>query len=70
MINTEMPEFAHELTSRDLADFTQRVVGTKTDLESYAYALSLVWSLSDNKLKEKVITAIEEYNRITEDLKS
>ena len=64
MINTEMPEFARELTSADLVEFVKRKVdyAEMTDLGAYVYALSLAWSLSDDKLKERVVNAIEEYN--------
>jgi hypothetical protein len=64
MINTEMPAFARELTSSDLVEFAKRKVGYTelSELGAYVYALSLVWSLSDDKLKERVVNAIEEYN--------
>ena len=64
MINTEMPQFARELTSRDLVEFTKRKVDYPeiSDLGAYAYALSLVWSLSSDKLKETVVRMIEENN--------
>ena len=58
-----MPEFARELTSLELVEFSKRKVDRElTELGAYAYALSLVWSLSDDKLKERVVLAIEEYN--------
>jgi hypothetical protein len=65
MIKTEMPDFARELTSRDLVEFTKRKVdyAEMTDLGAYAYALSLVWSLSSDKLKETVVRMIEENNK-------
>ena len=62
MIKTEMPDFARELTSSELVEFVKR----KTDLAdvgAYAYALSLVWSLSSDKLKETVVRMIEENNK-------
>jgi hypothetical protein len=63
MIYIEMPEFARELTSSELVEFAKRKVnGELTDLGAYVYALSLVWSLADDKLKERVVLAIEEYN--------
>jgi hypothetical protein len=64
MIKTEMPDFARELTSRDLVEFAKRKVDYQelSELGAYVYALSLVWSLADDKLKEKVVLAIEEYN--------
>jgi hypothetical protein len=63
MIYIEMPEFARELTSGELVEFAKRKVnGELTDLGAYVYALSLVWSLADDKLKERVVLAIEEYN--------
>jgi hypothetical protein len=65
MIKTEMPDFARELTSRDLVEFTKRKVdyAEMTDLGAYAYALSLVWSMSSDKLKEAVVRMIEENNK-------
>jgi hypothetical protein len=65
MIKTEMPDFARELTSRDLVEFTKRKVdyAEMTDLGAYAYALSLVWSMSSDKLKETVVRMIEENNK-------
>jgi hypothetical protein len=65
MINTEMPAFARELTSSDLVEFVKRKVDYPelTDLGAYAYALSLVWSFSDDKLKEKIVRVIEENNK-------
>jgi hypothetical protein len=63
MIKTEMPEFARELTSSELVEFVQRKVGqVLTEQGAYVYALSLAWSLADDKLKERVVLAIEEYN--------
>jgi hypothetical protein len=62
MINLEMPQFARELTSSELVEFVKR----KTDLAdvgAYAYALSLVWSFADNKLKERIVRVIEENNK-------
>jgi hypothetical protein len=65
MIKTEMPDFAKELTSRDLVEFTKRKVdyAEMTDLGAYAYALSLVWSMSSDKLKVAVVRMIEENNK-------
>jgi len=64
MINTKMPEFARELSSGVLVEFTKRKSNANlSELEAYAYALSLVWSLADNKLKEKVVRALEENNQ-------
>ena len=57
-----MPQFARELTSSELVEFVKR----KTDLAdvgAYAYALSLVWSFADNKLKERIVRVIEENNQ-------
>ena len=65
MINTEMPQFARELSTRDLVEFTKRKVDYQeiSDIGAYAYALSLVWSLSSDKLKETVVRMIEENNK-------
>ena len=45
-------------------DFVERVKATTglTDIGSYAYALTLMWELSDDKLKNKVLELIEESN--------
>lgn len=44
--------------SRDLVELVKLKTGL-TDIGSYAYALTLVWSLADDKLKNKVIELIE-----------
>jgi hypothetical protein len=47
-----------EMGSRGLVEFV-KVRTDLTDIGSYAYALTLVWSLADDKLKNKVIELIE-----------
>ena len=44
--------------SRGLVEFV-KVRTDLTEIGSYAYALTLVWSLADDKLKNKVIELIE-----------
>jgi hypothetical protein len=47
-----------EMGSRGLVEFV-KVRTDLTDIGGYAYALTLVWSLADDKLKNKVIELIE-----------
>ena len=47
-----------EMGSRDLVELVKVRTGL-TDIGGYAYALTLAWSLSDDKLKAKVIDLIE-----------
>lgn len=47
-----------EMGSRGLVEFV-KVRTDLTDIGGYAYALTLVWSLADDKLKSKVIELIE-----------
>jgi hypothetical protein len=47
-----------EMGSRGLVEFV-KVRTDLTDIGGYAYALTLVWSLADDKLKAKVIDLIE-----------
>ena len=44
--------------SRDLVELVKAKTEL-TDIGGYAYALTLVWSLADDKLKNKVIELIE-----------
>jgi hypothetical protein len=63
MIKTEMPDFAKELSSAELVEFVQRKTNSLELIGCYAYALSLVWSMSGDKLKETVVRMIEENNK-------
>lgn len=47
-----------EMGSRDLVELVKVKTGL-TDIGGYAYALTLAWSLADDKLKAKVIDLIE-----------
>ncbi len=47
-----------EMGSRDLVELV-KVKTDLTDIGAYAYGLTLVWSLADDKLKDKVIELIE-----------
>jgi hypothetical protein len=47
-----------EMGSRGLVEFVKVRTGL-TEIGGYAYALTLVWSLVDDKLKNKVIELIE-----------
>ena len=47
-----------EMGSRDLVELVKVRTGL-TDIGGYAYALTLAWSLADDKLKSKVIDLIE-----------
>ena len=47
-----------EMGSRDLVELV-KVKTNLTDIGGYAYALTLAWSLADDKLKAKVIDLIE-----------
>ena len=50
-----------EMGSRDLVELVKATTGL-TDIGGYSYALTLVWELADDKLKNKVIKLIEESN--------
>jgi hypothetical protein len=59
MNRSELLEAIEEMETAELVD----LVSVKTGLEklgSYAYALSLFWHLSDNKLKAKIVKMIDE----------
>jgi hypothetical protein len=59
MSKNELAELVAEMETVALVD----LVSVKTGLEklgSYAYALSLFWHLSDNKLKAKIVKMIDE----------
>jgi hypothetical protein len=50
-----------EMGIRELTELV-RVKTDLTEIGSYSYALSLVWSFADDKLKEKIVRLIEEAN--------
>jgi hypothetical protein len=59
MNRNELLEAIEEMETAELV----QLIGDKTGLEtlgSYAYALSLFWHLSDNKLKSKIVKMIDE----------
>jgi hypothetical protein len=47
------------LGTRDLVELVKATTGL-TDIGGYSYALTLMWELADNKLKNKVLELIEE----------
>ena len=50
-----------EIAEMGIKELTElvKVKTNLTEIGSYAYALSLAWSLSDNKTKETVVRLIE-----------
>jgi predicted amino acid racemase len=59
MNKNELLEAVEEIQTAELVE----LVGIKTGFDtlgSYAYALSLFWHLSDNKLKAKIVKMIDE----------
>jgi hypothetical protein len=59
MNKTELLEAIEEMETAELIE----LVGIKTGFDrlgSYAYALSLFWHLSDNKIKAKIVKMIDE----------
>jgi predicted amino acid racemase len=59
MNKNELLETVEEIQTAELVE----LVGIKTGFDtlgSYAYALSLFWHLSDNKLKAKIVKMIDE----------
>jgi hypothetical protein len=54
-------EKVETLGTRDLVELVKAKTGL-TDIGGYSYALTLMWELSDNKLKNKVLELIEESN--------
>jgi predicted amino acid racemase len=59
MNKSELLEVVEEIQTAELVE----LVGIKTGFDtlgSYAYALSLFWHLSDNKLKAKIVKMIDE----------
>jgi hypothetical protein len=51
-----------EMGIRELTELV-RVKTDLTEIGSYAYALSLVWSFADDKLKNQIVRLIEENNQ-------
>ena len=47
--------------SRDLVELVKAKTGL-SDIGGYAYGLTLIWSIADDKLKNKVLELIEESN--------
>jgi hypothetical protein len=54
-------EKVETLGTRDLVELVKAKTGL-TDIGGYSYALTLIWELADNKLKNKVLELIEESN--------
>jgi hypothetical protein len=54
-------EAIEEMETAELVQLISDKTGLET-LGSYAYALSLFWHLSDNKLKAKIVSLVEESN--------
>ena len=54
-------EKVETLGTRDLVELVKATTGL-TDIGGYSYALTLMWELADNKLKNKVIELIQESN--------
>ena len=50
-----------EIGSRDLVELIKVKTGL-TDIGGYSYGLTLIWSIADDKLKNKVLELIEENN--------
>jgi hypothetical protein len=61
MNRSELLEAIEEMETAELVQLVSDKTGLET-LGSYAYALSLFWHLSDNKLKNKIVNLIEENN--------
>lgn len=61
MNKNELLEAIEEIQTAELIDLVSIKTGFDT-LGSYAYALSLFWHLSDNKLKAKIVKMIDEEN--------
>jgi hypothetical protein len=54
-------EKVETLGTRDLVELVKATTGL-TDIGGYSYALTLMWELADNKLKNRVLELIEESN--------
>lgn len=61
MNKSELLETIGEIQTAQLVELVEVKTGLET-LGAYAYALSLFWNLSDNKLKAKIVSLIEEAN--------
>jgi hypothetical protein len=61
MNRSELLEAIEEMETAELVSLISDKTGLET-LGSYSYALSLFWHLSDNKLKAKIVSLIEESN--------
>jgi hypothetical protein len=59
MNKNELLEAIEEMETAELVSLISDKTGLET-LGSYAYALSLFWHLSDNKLKAKIVKMIDE----------
>ena len=59
MSKNELLEAIEEMETTELVQLISDKTGLET-LGSYAYALSLFWHLSDNKLKAKIVKMIDE----------
>jgi hypothetical protein len=59
MNKSELLEAVEEIQTAELVELVSIKTGFDT-LGSYAYALSLFWHLSDNKLKAKIVKMIDE----------
>jgi hypothetical protein len=59
MNKSELLEAIEEIQTAELVELVEIKTGLGT-LGAYAYALSLFWNLSDNKLKAKIVKMIDE----------
>ncbi len=59
MKRDELLEAIEEMETAELVQLISDKTGLET-LGSYAYALSLFWHLSDNKLKAKIVKMIDD----------
>jgi hypothetical protein len=59
MNRDELLEAIEEMETAELVELVEIKTGL-TKIGSYAYALSLFWNLSDNKLKNKIVKMIDE----------
>jgi hypothetical protein len=59
MKKSELLEAIEEIQTAELVELVEIKTGLGT-LGAYAYALSLFWHLSDNKLKSKIVKMIDE----------
>jgi hypothetical protein len=59
MKKSELLEVIEEMQTAELVELVEIKTGLAT-LGAYAYALSLFWHLSDDKLKAKIVKMIDE----------